>query len=82
MTAVSTEYRDTYARALSEPAAFWGEAAGAITWFRRWTQVLDASRAPFYRWFEGGELNTCYNAVDRHVLRGRGARQPSSTTAP
>ena len=72
MSAVSSEYRDTYARALSDPTAFWAEAAGAITWDRRWTQVLDSSRAPFYRWFEGGALNTCYNAVDRHVLRGRG----------
>ncbi|MBU4574508.1 MAG: propionyl-CoA synthetase, partial [Desulfarculus sp.] len=43
-----------------------------ITWVKKWDKVLDDSNKPFYRWFTGGELNTCYNAVDRHVLAGRG----------
>src|SRR6478609_10382502 len=72
MSAESTEYQAAHARSLLDPAAFWAEAAGAITWFRRWDRVLDDSRPPFYRWFAGGVLNTCYNAVDRHVARGRG----------
>lgn len=67
-----SEYQASYARSLREPEAFWGEAAGGITWFKRWDRVLDDSHPPFYRWFTAGELNTCYNAVDRHVLRGRG----------
>ena len=66
------EYLAAHARSLAEAETFWVEAAGGITWFRRWDRVLDDSRPPFYRWFPGGILNTCYNAVDRHVLRGRG----------
>ena len=41
------------------PEPFWAEAAEAVSWYRRWNQVLDASRAPFYRWFSGGVVNTC-----------------------
>ena len=61
---------------LEEPEAFWAEAAAAIDWVEPWERVLDDSRAPFYRWFSGGRLNTCYNALDRHVERGR-ADQPA-----
>ncbi|BAI72791.1 AMP-dependent synthetase and ligase [Azospirillum sp. B510] len=63
-----------HARSLSDPAGFWGEAAKDISWYKPWDKVLDDSNAPFYRWFTGGELNTCYNAVDRHVEGGRGAQ--------
>src|SRR5689334_4639092 len=66
------EYLAAHARSLAQPDEFWAEAAGGITWFRRWGRVLDDSRPPYYRWFTGGVLNTCYNAVDRHVARGRG----------
>jgi propionyl-CoA synthetase len=65
-------YQETYARALADPEGFWGEAAEALDWQRRWQRVLDDARPPFYRWFEGGQLNTCHNAVDRHVAAGRG----------
>ena len=61
-----------YRRAQRDPEGFWAEAAQAIHWDKPWQRVLDASRAPFYQWFTGGELNTCYNALDRHVERGRG----------
>src|SRR5918996_821251 len=60
-------YAQAYARALNDPDRFWGEAAEALHWERRWDRVLDDSRPPFYRWFVGGRLNTCYNAVDRHL---------------
>ena len=63
-------------RSLERPDEFWGEAAEALHWDRRWDRVLDDSRPPFYRWFAGGKLNTCYNAVDRHVAGGR-ATQPA-----
>ena len=69
---MSAEYLAAHARSLVEPEAFWAEAAAGISWFRRWDRVLDDSHPPFYRWFTGGVLNTCYNAVDRHVERGRG----------
>jgi len=57
--------------AIRSPESFWGRAAESIEWHRRWDRVLDRSNAPFYRWFSGGELNTCYNAIDRHVEHGR-----------
>src|SRR5579862_6548824 len=58
-------------RSLQDPEAFWAEAAAAIHWYKKCDKVLDDSRAPFYRWFSGGELNTCYNALDLHVETGR-----------
>jgi propionyl-CoA synthetase len=67
-----TGYAETYRRSLERPEEFWAEAAEAIDWERRWDRVLDVSRPPFYRWFAGGKLNTCWNAVDRHVAAGRG----------
>jgi propionyl-CoA synthetase len=69
-------YVEIYNRALRDPESFWGEAARAIHWDASWEKVLDDSRAPFYRWFPGGRLNTCYNALDRHVDNGRG-EQPA-----
>ncbi|GAB4256679.1 propionyl-CoA synthetase [Deferrisoma sp.] len=65
-------YDEIYRRSLEDPEGFWGEAAEQIAWTKRWDKVLDDSNPPFYRWFVGGELNTCYNAVDRHVEAGRG----------
>jgi propionyl-CoA synthetase len=65
-------FDEVYRRSLEEPVAFWAEAAAAIDWYEPWERVLDDSRAPFYRWFTGGRLNTCFNALDRHVERGRG----------
>jgi propionyl-CoA synthetase len=65
-------YQELYTRSLNDPEGFWGEAAEDITWIKRWDSVLDGSNPPFYRWFKGGVLNTCYNAVDRHVEAGRG----------
>ncbi len=61
-----------YRHSLDDPEGFWAAAATDIDWTRPWTTVLDRSAAPAARWFVGGELNTCYNAVDRHVERGRG----------
>jgi propionyl-CoA synthetase len=69
-------YDEVYARWQSDPQAFWAEAAGALHWHRKWDAVLDSSRPPFHRWFPGGLLNTCYNALDRHVAAGR-ADQPA-----
>jgi len=64
-------YTVAHARSLSDPEGFWGEIAEDIRWTKKWDKVLDASNPPFYRWFVGGELNTCYNALDRHVEEGR-----------
>jgi len=69
---MATIYDETYRRAQQDPDGFWAAAAEDIHWERRWDRVLDASRPPYYRWFPGGRLNTCYNALDVHVDRGRG----------
>jgi len=65
-------YDETYRQSIEQPETFWAEAAQAITWEKPWDKVLDDSKAPLYRWFSGATLNTCYNALDRHVEAGRG----------
>ncbi|MCP4303982.1 MAG: propionyl-CoA synthetase [bacterium] len=60
-----------YRRSLDDPEEFWASAAADIDWAKPWDTVVDTSALPAARWFVGGELNTCYNAVDRHVDGGR-----------
>jgi len=67
-----SRYEEIYQRSLQDPEGFWGEAAEDIDWIEKWDRVLDDSNPPFYRWFTGGVLNTCYNALDRHVEAGKG----------
>ncbi|MCT7657309.1 propionyl-CoA synthetase [Mycobacterium deserti] len=69
-------YRELFEASLADPASFWADAAAAVTWTREPQQVLDDTNPPFYRWFPDGELNTCANALDRHVEGGR-AEQPA-----
>ncbi len=64
-------YSEVFEQSISRPDQFWGKAAEAIVWTKPWDKVLDEGRKPFYRWFAGGELNTCYNALDYHVENGR-----------
>ncbi|WP_264068881.1 propionyl-CoA synthetase [Mycolicibacterium komossense] len=65
-------YRELHDASISDPAEFWAQAAQAVTWSREPQQILDDTNPPFYRWFPDGELNTCVNALDRHVAAGRG----------
>ncbi|WP_116113038.1 propionyl-CoA synthetase [Austwickia chelonae] len=65
-------YAKIHRASATDPAAFWAGAAEVVDWIRKPTRVLDDSRPPFYRWFPDGTLNTCYNALDRHVIVGRG----------
>ena len=67
-------YREHYLKSLEDPDGYWGKAAGRLVWSRPWDRVLDASDAPYYAWFTGGEINSCYNALDRHCENGRGAQ--------
>ncbi|MFH8810644.1 propionyl-CoA synthetase [Streptomyces hygroscopicus] len=64
-------YAAEYRRSLEDPEGFWLDAARAIDWDVAPTRALDDSRAPLYRWFPDGRLNTCHNALDRHVDAGR-----------
>ena len=63
---------EIYRRSIEDPSGFWSEAARAIEWDRFPTTILDDHQPPFFRWFSDGVLNTCHNAVDRHVRAGRG----------
>ncbi len=65
-------YASVHHESVTDPAAFWGKAAEVIDWITPPTKILDDSNPPFYRWFADGTLNTCYNAIDRHVAAGRG----------
>ena len=69
---MSSIFDAVYQKSLDDPNGFWGEAATGISWSRKPTTILDESQAPVYRWFSDGELNTCFNALDRHVRAGRG----------
>lgn len=65
------DYQTLYQASLDTPDKFWGDIASELVWTKPWEKVLDDSNAPFYEWFSGGELNTCYNALDRHCDAGR-----------
>jgi propionyl-CoA synthetase len=69
---VSGAYETAYETSILRPESFWGEAGADVDWDRPWDKVLDRSASPVPRWFVGATLNTCHNAVDRHVLAGRG----------
>jgi propionyl-CoA synthetase len=69
---MSNPYETAFQRSINDPEGFWGEAAEDCHWYKKWDKVLDDSNKPFYRWFVGGEINTCYNALDIHIDNGRG----------
>ena len=71
---MSERYDRVYRQSLDDPAGFWAEAAEGIDWQRPWDRVLDDRATPASRWFAGGVLNTCHNALDRHVDAGNGER--------
>lgn len=65
-------YDEAFERSINDPNGFWGEIAENCHWYKKWDSVLDDSNKPFYRWFVGGEINSCYNALDIHIENGRG----------
>ncbi|GLP78559.1 propionyl-CoA synthetase [Mycobacterium antarcticum] len=65
-------YREMFDASIEDARTFWGDAAREVTWTKAPQRVLDDDHPPFYRWFPDGELNTCANALDRHVEHGRG----------
>jgi propionyl-CoA synthetase len=65
-------YDEAFQKSLNDPEGFWGKAAEDCHWYKKWDKVLDDTNKPFYRWFVGGEINTCYNALDLHIDSGRG----------
>ena len=74
MDARTSRYHEVYARWQRDPQGFWGEAAADIDWIEPAKAVFDPKAGVYGRWFPGAVCNTCYNALDRHVLRGRGSQ--------
>ncbi|KAK6641040.1 hypothetical protein RUM44_012739 [Polyplax serrata] len=70
----SEKYQKAYRKSIDEPEEFWAEVGRSVTWDTPWTKVLDNSNQPYTKWFVGGKLNACYNAVDRHVDAGKGEK--------
>lgn len=75
-------HNQLHQQSIEQPDAFWADAAAALDWDKPFDKVLDDSQAPMYRWFSGGEINTCYNAVDRHVEAGRGEQVAIQYVSP
>ena len=69
---MSGEYGRAFRESVSDPEHFWGVAAEKVQWYRQYDRVLSTENPPFYRWFEGGVVNSCYNALDYHVENGLG----------
>lgn len=71
---VGDKYRQEFQKSVQNPEEYWGEISKNIIWTKPWTRVLDDANSPFTKWFPGGRLSLCYNALDRHVDEGRGNR--------
>ena len=71
---MSKKFSDIYDQSLQNPEKFWQEASNDIFWFKKPTKILNKSNPPFYKWFEDGITNTCYNALDIHIDQGRGKK--------
>ena len=67
-------YQEIYQRSIKDPKTFWSEIAKDIFWYKKPTKILNSSNPPFYKWYEDGITNTCYNAVDLHVEKGEGKK--------
>ena len=71
---MSKKLSEIYEQSLKNPENFWQEASNDIFWFKKPTKILNKSNPPFYKWFEDGVTNTCYNALDIHIDQGRGSK--------
>ena len=69
---MTNAYESAFQRSINDPEGFWAEPAQRCHWYKKWDRVLDDSAKPFYRWFAGGQVNTCFNALDYHIENGRG----------
>ena len=71
---MSSKFNEIYENSINNPEKFWKEASEDIFWFKKPTKILNKSNPPFYKWFEDGVTNTCYNALDIHIDQGRGQK--------
>ena len=65
-------FKEIYQKSISKPEEFWNEISSDIFWFQKPTKILNKSNPPFYKWFEDGKTNTCFNALDIHIDQGKG----------
>ena len=65
-------FNEIYEESIQNPEEFWKNVSDDIFWFKKPTKILNKSNPPFYKWFEDGVTNTCYNAIDVHVDNGKG----------
>ena len=79
---MSTKYQEIYQRSIENPEEFWSEVAGDIFWYKKPSKILNSKNPPFYKWFQDGTTNTCYNAVDLHVKNGKGEKVASIFESP
>ena len=71
---MSEKFKEIYQNSIQNPENFWKEVSDDIFWFKKPTKILNKSNPPFYKWFEDGVTNTCYNALDIHIDQGKGKR--------
>jgi len=69
---MSDKFNKIYQESINNPEKFWQEASNDIFWFKKPNKILNKSKPPFYKWFEDGTTNTCYNALDIHIDQGKG----------
>ena len=69
---MSGKYAKIYDSSIKNKENFWKEVAEDIFWYKKPSKILNSSSPPFYKWYEDGITNTCYNAVDVHIDKGRG----------
>ena len=79
---MANPYEIAHKQSLEDPDGFWGAAAEDCHWNKKWDCVLDDSNPPFFRWFSGGRMNTCYNALDYHIENGRGEQNAMIYDSP
>ena len=71
---MTTKYQEIYQRSIKDAEGFWSEVANDVFWYKKPTKILNSDNPPFYKWFQDGTTNTCYNAVDLHVKNGKGEK--------
>ena len=71
---MATKYHEIYQTSIKDPESFWSEVAKDIFWYKKPAKILNSDNPPFYKWFQDGTTNTCYNSVDLHVKNGKGKK--------
>ena len=69
---MNQKYKEIYQKSIQNREEFWKEISENIFWYKKPTKILNSNNPPFYKWFEDGVTNTCYNALDLHIDEGRG----------